>query len=89
LVCGWQVTCCFFSCFCPRQLVKEAKKKTEEAKTSLRNMRKSALQKLKTNKGGLTDDEFHRISANVQTIFNDVSDQIDSMAKTKVKDLEK
>ncbi len=65
-----------------RDIVKDAKKVGENAKISIRNARKDALDTVKKNIE-LTEDEKKGLETNIQNLVNDYNKKVEDVVKTK------
>ncbi|MCD7730236.1 MAG: ribosome recycling factor [Oscillospiraceae bacterium] len=72
-----------------KELVKMVKKYGEEAKVTIRNIRRDALDKLKTMKKNseITEDDMKNIEKDVQKITDKFCDNIDSVIADKEKEI--
>ena len=71
-----------------RQLAKQSKQEGEEAKISIRNARREAIEQLKKlEKNGLPEDMEKDAEANVQNIHDKYIKQIDDMLLAKEKEI--
>lgn len=72
-----------------QELVKIAGKYAEDARISVRNVRRDGMEMLKKweKDGDVSEDEFHRLSADVQTITDNHIKKIDDLLNTKQKDI--
>ena len=71
-----------------RQLAKQSKQEGEEAKISIRNARREAIEQLKKlEKSGLPEDMQKDAAANVQNIHDKYSKEIDDMLLAKEKEI--
>ena len=71
------------------EISKEVRKKQEEAKITIRNVRREAnddLQK-EEKENNLSEDEVKRIEDNIQNLTNKFTDRIDEMADEKEKEI--
>ncbi len=69
-----------------KDIVKDAKKAGENAKISIRNIRKDAMDSLKKN-DELTDDEKKSLETKVQDMVNEYNKKIDEVVKNKEADI--
>jgi ribosome recycling factor len=71
------------------ELAKLAGKYTEDARISVRNIRREAMDALKKSEKDkeMTEDELHRLSADVQTLTDDHIKKIDEHLAAKQKDI--
>jgi ribosome recycling factor len=71
------------------ELAKLAGKYTEDARISVRNIRREAMDALKKSEKDkeITEDELHRLSADVQTLTDDHIKKIDEHLAAKQKDI--
>ena len=71
-----------------RELAKQAKAVGENAKVSIRNARKEANDAIKSSKeDGASEDAIKAGEANVQTLTNDFSKQVDDRISSKEADI--
>lgn len=72
-----------------KELDKIVKKKAEEAKVAIRNIRRDANNKLKELKeeGGISEDELMRMQEKVQKITDDFIEKIDQLLAAKEKEM--
>jgi ribosome recycling factor len=72
-----------------KELAKQVKKYAEEAKVAIRNIRRDAMEKYKTQKkkSEITEDDFKNIEKDVQKITDDFIKDIDDLAAKKEKEL--
>ncbi|MCS4486275.1 ribosome recycling factor [Staphylococcus americanisciuri] len=72
-----------------KELVKEVKKTGENAKVSVRNIRRDANDSLKKQEknGEISEDELHSSSDEVQDITNEAIKEIDQLVGDKEKDI--
>lgn len=72
-----------------KELVKDVKSETENAKVAIRNVRRDAMDALKKgNKDGdFNDDEFHDLEKQTQKITDDGIKQLDQIASDKEDEL--
>jgi len=68
-----------------KEYVKLAKKYAENAKVSLRNIRRASISEME--KAGLTEDEEKQGKEKIQKIIDEYSKKIDQLTKDKEKDL--
>lgn len=71
------------------ELVKLISGLSEEAKISIRNTRRDALEEVekKSSAGGVSDDEKDRLKKDFQTLIDNAINQIDQMANKKSEEL--
>ena len=72
-----------------QELVKLLKKKGEEGKVALRNIRREVMDKLKDQKkkSEISEDEFNRFSESIQKITDKYSREIDKAIELKEKEI--
>lgn len=71
-----------------RDIVKKAKIEAENAKVSIRSVRKSAMDMTKDLKNeGLSEDDAKNLEEKIQTYTNDYTKKVDSVLETKEKDI--
>lgn len=72
-----------------KELVKQVKKYGEEAKVTVRNVRRDTLDKLKTLKKNneLTEDDMKDIEKDVQKVTDTFCDKVDSVISAKEKEI--
>jgi ribosome recycling factor len=72
-----------------QELVKIAGKYAEDTRISIRNVRRDGMEMLKKweKDGDISEDEHHRLSADVQTITDNHIKKIDDLLATKQKDI--
>ena len=72
-----------------RELTKEVMKCTEEAKVAIRNVRRDAIDKLKSQKknGELTEDDLKSLENDVQKLTDRFIKDCDKVAETKNKEI--
>ena len=71
-----------------KQLVKQAKGSGEEAKISIRNSRRDAMEKIKKAvKAGFPEDEGKKKEDLIQKMTNDFSTKVDKLIEAKEKDI--
>ena len=72
-----------------KDLVKQVKKYTEEAKVQVRNVRRDALESFKTLKknGELTEDDLKNAEKDIQKLTDKYTDLIDSIYAEKEKEI--
>lgn len=72
-----------------KDLVRFARKKTEEQRVSVRNIRRDANESLKKmeKEGSISEDDYHRGLDNIQEITNDYIEQVDEMLKEKEEEI--
>lgn len=71
-----------------KELVGKAKNEAENAKISLRSVRKSSLDYAKSLKNdGLPEDEHKRLEDKIQEINNEFNEKVDSIFEIKEKDI--
>lgn len=72
-----------------QELVKIAGKYAEDTRISVRNVRRDGMEMLKKweKDGDISEDEYHRLSDDVQTITDDHIKKIDDLLSTKQKDI--
>lgn len=70
-------------------LIRNVHKRVEEGKVALRNIRRDAIETLRSLKkaGDLGEDEERRTEADVQKLIDRFSDQLDQMQKNKEEEL--
>lgn len=71
------------------ELIKVLHKRTEDARISLRNIRRSAIDDLKEfeNEGMISEDDLERGESEVQKIIDQFMGQIDELTKAKEKEM--
>lgn len=71
------------------ELVRQVKKKTEEEKVSIRNIRREANELLEVMKGEgeISEDDFHRGLDEVQKLTDKYSRELDQIAEEKEKEI--
>lgn len=72
-----------------KELVKQIKKFGEEAKVTLRNVRRDALEKCKTMKknGEITEDDLKDLEKEMQKLTDKFCDNVDSVVSDKEKEI--
>ncbi|MGI6153427.1 MAG: ribosome recycling factor [Christensenellaceae bacterium] len=72
-----------------QELVKQAKKRAEEAKVAIRSIRRDANETFKKEKKAseLTEDDFDQIEKQVQTLTDNKIKEIDNLLAAKEKDI--
>ena len=72
-----------------KEYVKMAKKKAEDAKIAVRNIRRKAREEIEaeTKDGELTEDEEEQIFSDLDKLTKKFTDEIDSMAEVKEKEI--
>ena len=72
-----------------KELVKQVKKFGEEAKVTIRNVRRDTLDKLKTLKKNneITEDDMKDIEKDVQKVTDTFCDKVDSVISVKEKEI--
>lgn len=72
-----------------KELVKLAGKHREDAKVALRNIRRHAMEEIKTaqKSGDIPEDEAHRLSDEVDKITHECTDEVDEIFKLKEQDI--
>ena len=72
-----------------KELVKQTKKIAEEAKVTIRNVRRDTLDKLKTLKKNneITEDDMKDIEKDVQKVTDTFCDKVDSVISVKEKEI--
>lgn len=72
------------------ELSKKATQRAEQARISLRNLRRDVLDDLKSQKdgGSMSQDVFHQEQKLVQTVIDDLTKQIDQLLVAKEKDIQ-
>ena len=72
-----------------KELVKQVKKFGEEAKVTVRNVRRDTLDKLKTLKKNneITEDDMKDIEKDVQKVTDTFCDKVDSVISVKEKEI--
>jgi ribosome recycling factor len=71
-----------------RDLVKKAKMEGENAKISIRNIRRSANETAKNlKKDGTPEDEITKLEADIQKITDEFISQVDKFLEAKEKDI--
>ncbi|MBX9804794.1 MAG: ribosome recycling factor [Alphaproteobacteria bacterium] len=72
-----------------QEMVKIAGKYAEDAKISVRNVRRDGMEALKKleKDGDISEDELHRLSTEVQTVTDKHIKKIDDLLSTKQKDI--
>ena len=71
-----------------RDLVKKAKMEAENAKISIRNIRRSANETAKNlKKDGTPEDEVTKLEADIQKITDEFTSQVDKFLEAKEKDI--
>lgn len=69
------------------QLVKQAKKVAEEARVSIRNVRRHSVDELKKLKGTLSDDELKRHEEELQKMTDKAVKEVDKLTDDKEADI--
>ena len=71
-----------------RDIVKKAKQEAEQAKVSIRSVRKSAMDMTKDLKNeGLSEDEAKKMEEKIQEFTNDNTKKVDTVLEAKEKDI--
>lgn len=71
-----------------KEIVKKAKQEAEQAKISIRSVRKSAMDMLKEMKAeGLSEDDVKKVEEKVQEYTNEYSKRADTILDTKEKEI--
>jgi ribosome recycling factor len=72
-----------------KELVKQVHTKTEEARVAVRNVRRHAMDELKKQlrDGGVSEDEEHHATAEVEKLTHEHVERIDALAKEKEREL--
>jgi ribosome recycling factor len=72
-----------------KELVKQVHTKTEEARVAVRNVRRHAMDELKKQlrDGGVSEDEEHQATAEVEKLTHEHVERIDALAKEKEREL--
>lgn len=72
-----------------KELVKLAGKHREDAKVALRNIRRHAMEEIKTaqKSGDIPEDEAHRLSDEVDKITHECTGEVDEIFKLKEQDI--
>lgn len=72
-----------------KEIVKEVSKMAEESKVSVRNVRRDAVEKVKTMKknGELTEDDLKKAEKKIQDLTDKFVKEIDKMAEKKQKEV--
>jgi ribosome recycling factor len=71
-----------------RDIVKKAKAEAEQAKVSIRSVRKSAMDMSKDLKNeGLSEDDIKKLEDKIQEFTNDFTKKIDTIIEAKEKDI--
>lgn len=72
-----------------KELVKDIRKKGEEAKVTIRNVRRDALEKVKAQKKSneITEDDMKAIEKDVQKITDKFCEEIDGISSVKEKEI--
>lgn len=71
-----------------KELVKESKKYSENAKVAIRNIRREQMEALKKlEKDGVSEDEVKRASDKVQKVTDEYIAKVDTLTKTKENDI--
>ncbi len=71
-----------------REIVKKAKVEAEQAKVSIRSVRKSAMDMSKDLKNeGLSEDDIKRLEEKIQEFTNDFTKKVDTILEAKEKDI--
>ncbi|MFP4501414.1 MAG: ribosome recycling factor [Candidatus Hydrogenedentota bacterium] len=72
-----------------KELVKVANKHREEAKIALRNVRRHAMEEIKSGQknGDIPEDDAHHLSEEVEKITHEFTDEIDAHFKEKEDDI--
>ncbi len=70
-------------------MVKSVKKRGEDGKVALRNIRRDAIEKLKKmeKSGELSEDDAKRDQEKMQKITDKYSDEIDALVNTKTEEI--
>ena len=71
------------------ELTKQVKNEEEQAKVSVRNIRRDSIQDLKDflNEKMISEDDFHKGQSDVQQITDRMIEDIESLSNEKQKDL--
>lgn len=72
-----------------KELVKIAGKHREDAKIALRNVRRHAMEEIKTaqKSGDIPEDEAHRLSDEVEKVTHECTEEVDEIFKLKEQDI--
>lgn len=72
-----------------KEIVKDVKKKAEDAKIAIRSIRRDAIESYKSKKkaGEITEDDLKDIEKDIQSITDDYTKEIDSLAANKEKEI--
>ena len=72
-----------------KEIVKDIKKMTEEAKIAIRSIRRDAMDLAKTSQknGEITEDELTSTENNIQKLTDKMTDKIDSISDAKEKEI--
>jgi ribosome recycling factor len=72
-----------------KDLVKGVFKYAEQSKVGLRNIRRDAMDRIKhaEKERQISEDELHRLTAEVQKITNEYTEKVDSIAHNKEQDI--
>ena len=72
-----------------QELTKVASKYAEEARISVRNVRRDGMEAIKKKEkdGEISEDELHRLSTDIQKITDEHTQKIDDLMATKQKDI--
>lgn len=74
-----------------KELIKVARQYTENARVSIRNIRRDAMDQIKKDQkeGDISEDDAHRLSERVQTITDEYIATIDKLLEAKEEDVMK
>ena len=72
-----------------KELVKQVKKYTEDAKVAVRNIRRDAMDKFKKEqkKGEITEDDLKDLEKDMQKLTDDYTKEVDKLTAAKEKEL--
>ncbi len=72
-----------------QELAKTARKKTEEAKVAIRNIRRDAIEELRKDKktSDITEDDMKVLEKDCQTMTDNYNKKLDEIAKEKEKEI--
>jgi len=72
-----------------KELVKVVRKKAEEARVAIRNIRRDANEQLKSmeKKGDLSEDELRKAQNEIQELTNTQSEKVDAVMEAKEKEI--
>ena len=70
-----------------KELCKLTKKYGEDAKVSIRNVRRDALEEIKKNKSDYSEDEIKKFNTDIQNLTDEYIENIDNIVSIKEKDI--